>query len=78
MTSKARVLADLKVGQEAIIDHIPDETVRVQAIRFGIGSGSTIICDEIIPGGPVILRRHRQQIAVGRNLAKQISIKGVS
>ncbi len=72
-----KVLADLKVGQEAVIDHIPDATVRAQAIRFGIGSGSTVTCDEVIPGGPIILRRYRQQIAVGRNLARQISIKGV-
>ena len=78
MLSKHKMLAELKVGQEAVIDHIPDESIRVQAIRFGIGTGATVTCDEVIPGGPIILRRHRQQIAVGRNLAKQISVKGVS
>lgn len=62
-------------GQKIEIITIPDEKIRVQAIRLGIFEGSTLICSEKLPGGPVILQNRMQEIAIGRNLAKQIEIK---
>ncbi|MFZ5754772.1 MAG: FeoA family protein [Bacillota bacterium] len=71
-------LSQVKKGQVVKIARIPNEQVRSQAIRFGIGEGSVVICEEIIPAGPVILRKNRQEIAVGRGLAEEITIQAVS
>ena len=71
-------LSQAKKGQVVKIARIPNEQVRSQAIRFGIGEGSVVICEEIIPAGPVILRKNRQEIAVGRGLAEEITIQAVS
>lgn len=68
-------LADLRQGESAVVHQIEDPTVRAQAIRFGISEGSEIGCDEIIPGGPVIIRKGRMQYAIGRNLAQHISVQ---
>jgi Fe2+ transport system protein FeoA len=68
-------LVDLRPGEYAVVTRIEEETVRAQAIRFGIAEGAEIGCDEIIPGGPVVIRRGRMQYAIGRNLARQIVIQ---
>lgn len=62
-------------GQKIEIIKIPDEKIRVQAIRLGIFEGSKLICSEKLPGGPVILQNRMQEIAIGRNLAREIEIK---
>lgn len=67
-------MVEIKKGQSARITQIPDEQARSQAIRLGIGEGSIISCEEIIPAGPVIIRRNRQEIAIGRGLAQSITV----
>jgi len=67
-------LADMRHGELAVVTRIEDSTVRAQAIRFGIAEGSEISCDEIIPGGPVVIRRGLMQYAIGRRLAEQIAV----
>jgi Fe2+ transport system protein FeoA len=62
-------------GQKIEIVKIPDEKIRVQAIRLGIFEGSTLLCSEKLPGGPVILQNRMQEIAIGRNLARSIEVK---
>lgn len=68
-------LDQVKTGDEIIIKEIPDSMVKTQFIRFGIGEGSTVICHTKIPFGPVVLRKNRQEIAVGRELARTISVE---
>ena len=68
-------MADIKKGNKFKIVDIPDEVVRVQAIRFGISEGAEVQCSEKIPGGPVILKRNFQEIAIGRKLAEKIIIE---
>ncbi|ADL13457.1 FeoA family protein [Acetohalobium arabaticum] len=68
-------LADVKRGDEFQITTIPEENVRAQALRFGISEGSEVSCAEKVPGGPVIVARNLQEIAVGRNLAEQIAVE---
>jgi len=63
-----------KRGQILKIVNIPDATVRAQAIRFGISEGEVVMCSEVIPSGPVILRKNNQEIALGRGLARQITV----
>ncbi len=63
-----------KKGQKVKIVDILDAHVKAQAIRFGILEGETIVCTEVIPAGPVIIRKNTQEIALGRGLAKQIAV----
>lgn len=67
-------LAALRPGQEAMIAAIPDDRARAQAIRFGMGSGALVRCVTALPGGPIILSSGRQEVAVGRGLARLISV----
>lgn len=68
-------LDSVNKGQRIEIVHIPDEKIRIQAIRLGICEGAKLICSEKIPAGPIILQNRMQEIAIGRNLAEQIEIK---
>ncbi|MBM7854804.1 Fe2+ transport system protein FeoA [Desulfohalotomaculum tongense] len=68
-------LDTVKRGQSFRIVSIPDNGVRAQAIRFGIAEGEVVTCDEVIPAGPIVLRKKRQQIAVGRKLAAGIIVE---
>jgi ferrous iron transport protein A len=54
------------------VDH-PD--ARVQAMRFGMCEGSSVECVTKIPAGPLVIKSGRQEIAVGRSLAKRISVR---
>ncbi|HOV80338.1 MAG TPA: ferrous iron transport protein A [Bacillota bacterium] len=64
-----------KKGQTVIIKRIPDEHTRIQAIRFGLSEGSVVTCREILPAGPVIVVKNKREIAIGRNLARAISVE---
>lgn len=58
-----------------IIVDIPQGINKVQLIRLGISIGDKIICLHRLPGGTIIIRKNRQEIAIGYHLAKEISIK---
>lgn len=73
--SDIMTLDQAKKGQRIIIGDIPDNGIKVQAIRLGIYEGANVKCSGKIPFGPVILSNRMQEIAVGRNLAKRISIR---
>ncbi len=62
-------------GQSFRIIDIPNDNIRTQAIRFGITEGAQVTCEEVIPAGPVVIRRNNQLLALGRGLARQISIE---
>ena len=68
-------LSEMKRGQSAQIINISDDEIRTQFIRFGLGIGSQITCLEKIPLGPFMLRYNRQEIAIGREAAKQIQVQ---
>lgn len=67
-------LAEVNRGDKFKIVNIPDTMVRAKTLRFGISEGSTVECAEKIPGGPIILKKNLQEIAVGRKLAKKITV----
>jgi Fe2+ transport system protein FeoA len=67
----------MKKGQRCRISALPDDTIRSQAVRFGIGEGEIVTCTEIIPAGPVVISKNRQEIAIGRRLAKKILVEAV-
>lgn len=70
-------LDKVKKGQHIKITGIPDELVRVQAIRFGISEGAVVTCREVVPSGPVIVSKNKQEIAIGRGLARSIEVEPV-
>ncbi|MBT9133383.1 MAG: hypothetical protein DDT34_01227 [Firmicutes bacterium] len=68
-------MSDLKRGEAAVVRKIVDELVRAQAIRFGIAEGALVSVEEVLPLGPVIVRRGTMRYAIGRNLARQIEVE---
>ena len=61
-------------GQAFMIAAIDDEFTRLQAIRFGIAEGARAVCQTVLPGGPVVVRKGKQEMALGRNLAHRIHV----
>jgi len=45
------------------------------AIRFGIEQGEVVSIVNKLPGGPIIIQKNIQQIAIGRELAKSIEVR---
>jgi len=74
---KYMTLDKAKRGQNLRISSIPSEYVRAQAIRFGISEGALVVCEQVIPAGPVVVRRNKQEIAIGRGLARDIQVEVV-
>ncbi len=62
-------------GQEFTITSIADDFARLQALRFGIAEGASAVCQAVLPGGPVVLRRGKQELALGRALAGRIEVQ---
>lgn len=54
---------------------IDDDSARMSALRFGMGEGAHLTCVTTIPAGPIVVLSGRQEIAVGRGLARRISIR---
>ena len=69
-------LSEAKKGQMVSIISIADANIRTQLIRFGIGEGSHVQCLERIPFGPLMILHHRQEIAVGNEVARNIIVSG--
>ncbi|PKM81846.1 MAG: ferrous iron transport protein A [Firmicutes bacterium HGW-Firmicutes-14] len=65
-------------GQTVKIIFIGNSDVKAQAIRFGISEGEIVNCMEVIPTGPVVVRKNNQEIAIGRRLACQIEVELIS
>ena len=62
-------------GDRMVVTGVDDEAARIHAIRFGMGEGAHVSCVTRIPAGPIIVRSGRQEIAVGRDLAKRIRVR---
>jgi len=68
-------LEQAKVGERLIVRDIIDPEMRMKAIRFGVMQGAEIVCAEKLPYGPVVIRKGRQELAVGRRLAGRIIVE---
>jgi ferrous iron transport protein A len=71
-------LAQAEKGEKLIICSINDSEMRMKAIRFGIMEGAEVICAGKLPSGPVIIRKGRQELAVGRGLAQNIAVERIA
>lgn len=67
-------LNELRRGQSATIINVPDENLRIQLLRFGIINGTQVNCHCKLPFGPVVLKYGGQEIALGREIARQVTI----
>jgi Fe2+ transport system protein FeoA len=70
-------LIDAMPGQAFVITHIDDDMARLQALRFGIAEGARAMCQVKLPGGPVVVRKGKQEVALGHNLAHRIIVEPV-
>lgn len=77
-TVQSFTLDRLQRGQSCEVVDIGDEMARITALRFGMSQGAQISCVTRIPAGPIVVRSGRQEIAVGRNLAKRIAVRPVT
>jgi len=68
-------LDQTKPGQVFVIRTIDDPHARLAAIRFGIAEGARAACQTVLPGGPVVVRKGKQEMALGRNLAHRITVE---
>jgi Fe2+ transport system protein FeoA len=53
---------------------LPLDVLGARFIRLGIIVGAKVRCIERLPGGTIVIQKHRQQIAIGHSLAKQIKV----
>jgi ferrous iron transport protein A len=65
----------VRSGDHLEILAVDDEHARIQALRFGMSEGACVECVTRIPAGPLVLKSGRQEIAVGRSLAKRIQVR---
>jgi Fe2+ transport system protein FeoA len=73
--STTSTLADAHVGDRLVVTSVDDDSARITALRFGMAEGACVHCVTRIPAGPIVLRSGRQEIAVGRDLAKRIGVR---
>ncbi len=69
------MLDKVKRGDLIKIVSIGEAGVRENALRMGIDEGSILVCAEVIPAGPIVLRKHRQEVAIGRSLMCNIAVE---
>ena len=67
-------LHQVKRGSRLIISEIPDGRAKAQLIRLGVVKGEFIRCLERLPGGTIVIQKHRQEIAIGVTLARCILV----
>jgi Fe2+ transport system protein FeoA len=65
----------IRKGEKIEIISVDHPDARVQALRFGMCEGANVECVTKIPAGPLVIKSGRQEIAVGRSLAKRISVR---
>jgi len=65
-------LCELKIGQKAKILEFIDSAMKCYSVRFGLEEGQVVTC--IAKPGPVVIKKNHQEIAVGRNLSKNIYV----
>jgi Fe2+ transport system protein FeoA len=71
-------LDHLRPGERGTIVAIDDPDMAVHAIRLGMSEGAHVTVVTKIPAGPVVIQVGRQEIAVGRALARKIDVSRVS
>lgn len=71
-------LHKVQKGSRLVVVEIPEGRSRSQLIRLGVVKGEFIRCLERLPGGTVVIQKHRQEIAIGVTLARTILVAYVN
>jgi len=71
-------LHQVRKGSLLVVLEIPEGRSRSQLIRLGVVKGEFIRCLERLPGGTVVIQKHRQEIAIGVTLARTILVAYVN
>lgn len=78
VTCELCTLDVVRKGDRFEIVSVDDAHARVQALRFGVAEGACVECVTRVPAGPLVIKSGRQEIAVGRSLAKRINVRRLS
>jgi len=78
MKIKSVPLHKVQKGSRLVIVEIPEGQSRSQLIRLGVVKGEFVRCLERLPGGTVVIQKHRQEIAIGVTLARTILVAYVN
>lgn len=57
---------------------VKGEKLSNDAMRFGIEAGKTLQIINKLPGGPIVIQKNQQQIAIGRELARAVEVRVTS
>lgn len=68
------VLADIPPDESIELVAVPDDESRNRLLRLGFLDGR-VTCHRQIRGGPVVVRRHGTEVALGRTLAREIVVE---
>jgi len=67
-------LSEVKIGQKArILKFIDTSNIKLFSSRFGIEEGQLVTC--IAKPGAVVISKNQQEIAIGKDLSRQIYVK---
>lgn len=68
-------LSEAVPGMQCTVVNVYDDFARLQAIRFGIAEGAQLVCQAVLSGGPIVVRKGKQEVAIGRRLAERIQVR---
>ncbi len=74
MKTTSVALSKVKKGSRLVVVEVPDGRAGAQLLRLGVTKGVLIRCLERLPGGTVVIQKHRQEIAIGVGLAAHIFV----
>ena len=74
MKTGSMPLHQVTKGSLLVILDIPEGRARTQLIRLGVVKGEFVRCLERLPGGTIVIQKHRQEIAIGVTLARTIIV----
>jgi Fe2+ transport system protein FeoA len=77
MKNQHKTLDRIGAGKRCIIFRIKNNDLRSRAMVFGLREGRRITCQNVIPAGPVVIRMNRQELAIGRELARAIEVEEI-
>ncbi|MCS6989282.1 MAG: ferrous iron transport protein A [Chloroherpetonaceae bacterium] len=71
-------LQAVRKGERFVVRRIDDKQTRAQLLRFGLAEGSDATCFERLPLGPIVVKRRRQEVAIGAELSEKIWVEVIA
>lgn len=77
MTSPSVTLDQMRAGDWLCVVRISDPVTATNAMRLGIAAGEHLQVASKVPGGPIVIRRDGLEVALGRDLCREIVVESV-